>query len=264
MKNLLRFSVLGCQIFVLLWFGQSVGAESNRYGTFELKNDVTVQVPEGAKKVRVWSALPQEDPAQEIKDLKIEASFPYRIELDSEGSKVLFVEADAPKQKEFKIVTTFVVKRLEVHSGVDAKKAKPISEADRLRLAHYLQPNKHVIIDGDIRKMALEITGNEQNPVLAARKLYDWLLENVEYWVKDPKNKKASPVGSTTYCLTSRTGNCTDFQSLWTSFAQSIGIPTQIVYDSFLKPELMGEDQDQGYHCWAGFYAPGLGGYRMT
>jgi hypothetical protein len=105
---------------------------------------------------------------------------------------------------------------------VDAKKAKPLSEADRVRLAHYLQPNKHVIIDGDIRKLALQIVGNEQNPVLAARKLYDWLLENVEYWVKDPKNKKASPVGSTTYCLTFRTGNCTDFESLWTSFSRSI------------------------------------------
>jgi len=142
---------------------------------------------------------------------------------------------------------------------VDAKQAKPLSEADRARLAHYLQPNKHVIIDGDIRKLALQIVGNEQNPVLAARKLYDWLLENVEYWVKDPKNKKASPVGSTTYCLTSRTGNCTDFESLWTSFARGIGIPTQIVYGSFLKPDLMGQDQDQSYHCWAEFYAPGLG-----
>ena len=126
-------------------------------------------------------------------------------------------------------------------------------------MAHYLQPNKHVIIDGDIRKLALQIVGNEQNPVLAARKLYDWLLENVEYWVKDPKNKKASPVGSTTYCLTFRTGNCTDFESLWTSFSRSIGIPTQIVYGSFLKPDLMGQDQDQSYHCWAEFYAPGLG-----
>ena len=259
MKNLFRFSVPGLPIFVLLWGAQIVGAETDRYATFELKNDVTVQVPEEAKKVRVWSALPQDDPAQEVRGLKVDTPYPYRIELDSEGSKVLYVEADAPKQKEFKIVTTFVIKRLEVHSGVDAKKATPISEADRVRFARYLQPNKHVTIDGDIRKMALEITGNEQNPVLAARKLYDWLLENIEYWVKDPKNKKASAVGSTTYCLTTRTGNCADFQSLWTSFARSIGIPTQIVYGSFLKPELMGEDQDQSYHCWAEFYAPGLG-----
>src|SRR5262245_62245094 len=193
--------------------------------------------------------FPQDDPAQEIKNLKIEAPYPYRVELDSEGSKVLFLEGDAPKEKELKIVTSFVLTRSEVRSGVDAKKAKPISEADRVRLAHYLQPNKHVIIDGDIRTLALQIVGNEQNPVLAARKLYDWLLENVENWVKDRKNKKASPDGSTTYCMKFRKENCTDFESLWTSFSRSIGIPTQIVYGSFLKPDLMGQDQDQSYHC---------------
>src|SRR5258705_10247820 len=190
---------------------------------------------------------------------KSDVQYHYRFKIDYKNSKALFCEADTAKEKEFKVITSFVVTRSEVRSGVDAKKAKPISEADRVRLAHYLQPNKHVIIDGDIRKLAVQIVGDEQNPVLAARKLYDWLLENVEYWVKDPKNKKASPVGSTTYCLTSRTGNCTDFESLWTSFARSIGIPTQIVYGSFLKPDLMGQDQDQSYHCWAEFYAPGLG-----
>lgn len=259
MKHLFRFPVLAFQILGLLAFTPSLKAQPLRKATFELRNEITVQVPAGAKRVRVWAALPQDDPAQQIKNLKIEAPYPYRVELDSEGSKVLFVEADAPKEKEFKIVTSFVLTRSEVRSGVDAKKAKPISEADRVRLARYLQPNKHVIIDGDIRKLALQIVGNEQNPVLAWRKLYDWLLDNVEYWVKDPKNMKASPVGSTTYCLTFRTGNCTDFESLWTSFARAIGIPTQIVYGSFLKPDLMGQDQDQSYHCWAEFYAPGLG-----
>jgi len=259
MKNLFRFLVLAGQILSLLTFKQSLQAQTLRKATFELRNEITVQVPEGAKRVRVWAALPQDDPAQQIKNLKVEAPFTYKVELDSEGSKVLYLEGDAPKEKDFKIVETFVLTRSEVRSGVDAKKAEPISEADRVRLAHFLQPNKHVIIDGDIKKLALQIVGDEKNPVLAVRKLYDWLLENVEYWVKDPKNMKASPVGSTQYCLTYRTGNCTDFESLFTSLARSIGIPTQIVYGSFLKPDLMGQDQDQSYHCWAEFYATGLG-----
>ena len=199
MKYGIRFSMLGFQIVGLLALTHSLQAQPLRKATFELRNEIAVQVPPGAKRVRVWAALPQDDPAQQIKNLKIEASYPYRVELDSEGSNVLFLEADAPNEKELKIVTSFILTRSEVRSGVDAKKAKPISEADRVRLAHYLLPNKHVIIDGDIRKLALEIVGSEQNPVLAARKLYDWLIENVEYWVKDPKNKKASPVGSTTF-----------------------------------------------------------------
>lgn len=236
------------------------GSGPLRKATFEVRNEITVKVPDGAQRVRVWVALPQEnDPAQVVRNLTIQAPYPHRIETDSEGSRVLYLETAGPKDKQFSIVETFTVTRSEVRDHIDASKARPITDADRQRFARYLRADKHVVIDDEIRKLADEIVGPETNPVLAARKLYDWVLKNVDYWVKDPKNKKASPVGSTTYCLTFRTGNCTDFESLWTSLARAKGIPTQIVYGSFLKPELRASDQDQSYHCWAEFYAPGLG-----
>lgn len=235
--------------------------------TFEVRHELKVIIPEGAQRVRVWFVLPQEDPipgdgmgaAQQVSDLQIEAPYPYRIERDSEGSKILYLEATNPKEKEFRIVETFVLARHEVRMSVDPAKARPLTEADRTKFAPYLAANKHVEINDEVRKLANEIVGDETNAVLAARKLYDWVLHNVDYWVKDPKNKKASPVGSTSYCLTFRTGNCTDFESLWTSLARAKGIPTRIVYGSFFKPDLNGVDLDQSYHCWATFYAPGLG-----
>ncbi|MGH8069133.1 MAG: transglutaminase-like domain-containing protein [Candidatus Entotheonellia bacterium] len=243
------------------------GDAAARQATFEVRHELKVTVPEGAQRVRVWFVLPQEDPipgdgtasAQQVSDLQIDAPYPYRVERDSEGSKLLYLEATNPMEKELKISETFVLTRHEVRMSVDPSKAKPLTDADRAKFAPYLAANKHVEIDAEVRKLAHEIVGDEANPVLAARKLYDWVLHNVDYWVKDPKNKKASPVGSTTYCLTFRTGNCTDFESLWTSLARAKGIPTRIVYGSFFKPDLNGVDGDQSYHCWATFYAPGLG-----
>jgi transglutaminase-like putative cysteine protease len=257
---------IGIALLAVAWVGPA-GAQTPapgtgplRQATFEIRNEVKVKVPDGARRVRVWMAVPQDnDPAQQVRDLKIEAPYPHRMETDSEGSKVVYLEVNDPKVQEFTIVETFGLTRKEIRDQIDPRRAKPLTDADRQRLARYLQPNKHVVIDDDIRKLANEIVGDETNPVLAARKLYDWVLVNVDYWVKDPKNKKASPVGSTTYCLTFRTGNCTDFESLWASLARAKGIPTQIVYGSFLKPELRAVDADQSYHCWAEFYAPGLG-----
>jgi transglutaminase-like putative cysteine protease len=245
----------------------SQGDPAARQATFEVRHELKVVVPEGAQRLRVWFVLPQEEPipgdgaapAQRVSDLQIEAPYPYRVERDSEGSQLLYLEATNPQEKELKIVETFVLTRNEVRTPVDASKAKPLTKADRTKFAPYLAANKHVEIDDEIRKVAHEIVGDETNPVLAARKLYDWVLHNVDYWVKDPNHKKASPVGSATYCLTFRTGNCTDFESLWTSLARAQGIPTRIVYGSFFKPELDGQDLDQSYHCWATFYAPGLG-----
>jgi transglutaminase-like putative cysteine protease len=240
---------------------ESASAESLplRHATFELRNEVKVKVPEGAKRVRVWMALPQEEEAQQVSDMRVEAPSPWRIGRDSEGSRVLYLETENPPAGEFTLATSFVVTRREVRHSIDPGKARPISDVDRVRFAEYLRPNKYVVIDDEIRRLADQIVGSETNPVLAARKIYSWVLDNVDYWVKDPEHKKASPVGSTTYCLTLRTGNCTDFESLWTSLARAKGIPTQIVYGSFLKPELRDRDEDQSYHCWAMFYAPGLG-----
>ncbi|MCA8976429.1 MAG: transglutaminase domain-containing protein [Planctomycetes bacterium] len=59
--------------------------------------------------------------------------------------------------------------------------------------------------------------------------------------------------------MANRTGNCTDFHSLWTALARASGIPTRMSYGSLFKPSLDGVDRDASYHCWPEFYAPGIG-----
>jgi transglutaminase-like putative cysteine protease len=237
----------------------TVRSEDAKIGNFRVQHELKVTVPEGAQRMRIWFAYPQDDPAQKVSNLVIDAPVPHEVRTDPSGNKMLYVEVLEPAVKEFTIVERFDLQRNEILSRVDAKKTRPVTDADRAKLQEYLQPNANVVIDDDIRALSLKIVGDEKNPVLAARKIYDWELENIDYWVKDPANKKASPVGSTTYCLTSRTGNCTDFHSLWTSLARAAGIPTRMVYGSFLKAELNGQDRDQSYHCWPEFWAPELG-----
>jgi transglutaminase-like putative cysteine protease len=237
----------------------SVLAAAPRSATFEARNELKITVPDGAKKLRAWFAMPQDDPAQKVGGFKVESPFAHRITTDSAGNKAVYVEVDAPKQKEFTIVETFTLTRREQVSHVNAAQAKPIGDTDRARLAKYLAPNTHVIINDRIKSLAKGVVGQEENPVVMARKLYDWELKNIDYWVKDPANKKASPVGSTEYCLSTGTGNCTDFHSLWTSLARASGIPTRLVYGSFFKAELDGQDADQSYHCWPEFFVPGTG-----
>jgi transglutaminase-like putative cysteine protease len=234
------------------------GAVPVKQASFEAKQEFTFTVADGAKKVRAWLTMPQEDRNQTVKDLKIDSPYPYRIEKDADGNSFVYVEVDNPP-KEFKVVETFGITRREQRSGVDPKKTRPYTAEEQKRLAKYLGANANVIINDDIKKLAAEITGGEKNPVLAARKLYDWTLNNVDYWVKYPDKLKASGIGSTEYCLKNRTGNCTDFHSLWASLARASGIPTQIVYGSFFKKELAGQDKDQSYHCWPEFYVPNEG-----
>ncbi len=168
-----------------------------RSATFQVRHELKISVPDKAGKVQIRFAMPQDDPAQDIHDFTVQAPAAHRITTDSEGNKSVYVEMDRPVAREVSVVESFIIVRREQLSGVDAKKTRPLTDEDRSRLSHFLAANQYVVIDEQIRKLASQIVGNEKNPALAARKLYDWVLGNIDYWVKDPKNKKASPVGST-------------------------------------------------------------------
>jgi len=234
-------------------------AKAGKSATFDARHELKVNVPDGATSVRVWFTMPQDVPEQSVENWRIESALPSRIVTDDHGNKAVYVEATRPTAKEISILETFRLTSREVVGNVDPSKARPITPAERSKFAADLAENANVKITPEMRALAAQIVGDEKNPVKAARKLYDWTLDNIEYWVKDVKNKKASPVGSSEYCLATKTGNCTDFHSLWTALARSQDIPTRIVYGSIFKPELDGADKDASYHCWPQFYAGGIG-----
>jgi hypothetical protein len=227
--------------------------------SFHINNVLTIKLPKGAKTVRVWIALPQEDNYSVIRNLSVSGDYAVRYERDSWGNRVGFVEIQNPTQDQVTFKEEFDLTRHEVRNAINPASTRPLTNQERQALAAYLQPATHVVLNDEIRKLAASITGGETNPVLAARKLYEWTYKNVNYWVKDPDRLKASPVGSTEYCLRTKTGNCTDFHSLFASLAISSGIPTRMVYGSLLKPTLNGMDVDASYHCWIQFFAPRLG-----
>jgi transglutaminase-like putative cysteine protease len=229
-----------------------------KQATFAITNVFTVKVPEGAKQVRIWFAVPQDDAESEVRHLTAEAAYPIRYSKDSQGNTIGYLEVQSPQEQQIVIRETFTLRRSEIRKNPDPKATRPLTEQERANLSAYLQPSTYVIIDDQITALAEQIVAGESNPVLAARKIYDWTLANIDYWVKDPDRLKASPVGSTEYCLRTKTGNCTDFHSLFASLAQAAGIPTKMVYGSLLKPTLNGLDVDGSYHCWIQFYAPNL------
>jgi len=232
-----------------------------KQASFHISNVLTVKVPKGAKIVRAWFAVPQEDAYSVVRNFNVNVDADYRIQYarDSWGNRVGYIDIESPTRDQVLVKEEFDLTRTEVRNTINAADTRPLNDQERSALAAYLQPATHVIVNDEIRKLAVSITGGEPNPVLAARKLYDWTYKNVNYWVKDPEHLKASPVGSSEYCLRTRTGNCTDFHSLFASPAISTGIPVRMVYGSLLKPTLNGMEVDASYHCWIQFFAPRLG-----
>src|SRR5262245_18898018 len=121
--------------------GASATADAPAQATFEVRQEFAVKLPDGAHEFRFWASMPQDDPAQKVVDFKVEAPFPHRVERDSEGNQVLYLEAKDAKEREFKIVETFKVTRSEVRTSPSADAAGVLTDEDRAKVARWLEPN---------------------------------------------------------------------------------------------------------------------------
>ncbi len=231
---------------------------------FEVVNRFEFDVPNDGHELRAWIALPDDREAlQRIGNLEIDVSprtgVSTREIRDAAGNRFVYVEAKDAGGKSLAVETSFDVVREEAVTNVDPERTRAPTAAELRSLSAYLAPNRNVVIDDRIRSIAANVVGNERNPIEQARLIYDWVLDHVSYWVKYPDRMKSSGIGSSEYCLTEGCGNCTDFHSLYTAIARAANLPTRMVYGSFLKGPLNGQDRDQSYHCWIEFHAPQLG-----
>jgi transglutaminase-like putative cysteine protease len=229
------------------------------HAAFHANNAMVVKVPQGAKQVRIWLALPQQTPWSDVSHLEIDSRYPVQYETDSWGNRVGYIEVNHPDAGAIDLTEHFDVKTTERRTKLDPARTRPLTDAERQALERYLLPTSYVIVDDQIKQLSAKIVNGEQNPILAARKLYDWTLEHVTYWVEYPDRMKPSDFGSTDFCLQTKSGNCTDFHSLFSSLAMAAGIPTRMVYGSLFTPTLDGVKVDTSYHCWIEFYAANYG-----
>ncbi|MEK7468090.1 MAG: transglutaminase-like domain-containing protein [Planctomycetota bacterium] len=225
---------------------------------------VVKDIPAGTKKVRAWFELPIEEALQEISDLKVTAPEGYRIENEKvEGNRFLYVEIADPKAATFEVTVTFTVERWE--SAPPPEKARELTADEKSVLAARLAEFPNGETTDKIRAKAEELAKGVKDPTARSRKFYDYIIDNAEYWKKDPLKLKASGHGSATYCMDSRTGNCTDFHALYQAMARVVDLPTQFVMGTALKAELDGvgkfdeKIKEPSYHCWVRTYFPGRG-----
>jgi len=102
------------------------------------------------------------------------------------------------------------------------------------------------LIDEDVFKKK-----NANSPLTKARALYDYVIDNVRY-----AKQGVYGTGNSNYACDSKSGNCTEFHSLFISLARSAGIPARFEVGAGI-PSSRNEGGVDGYHCWAEFYAEG-------
>lgn len=231
-------------------------APRERRFTFEYKT-VVKDVPAGAKRLDLWIPVPHDDPHQKIKALRIDSPHPYKIHSADFGNKVLHVRVENPRPEGFTLTMTLDVARRE---HVQERLRLASAPAERLRperdLARWLKPDRLVPLDDQIRAWAKEVVdaAGARTDLEKARAIYNHVVSTVKY----DKSGKGWGRGDIYYACDARRGNCTDFHAIFIGYARAVGVPARFAI-GFPLPVERGAGQVSGYHCWAEFYAEGVG-----
>ena len=248
-----------CKIVALLVLCASTTlAATQRSFTFTYALTVK-DVPAGAHQVDIWLPVPHDDAFQSITNLRVETPYHYEIATGAEDNRILHIRvADSREPMETMQPTMQVTLRFDAVRKEHIQPLAPAVAASELPtgLERYLKPDRLVPLDDTIRRWAHEVVeaAGARTDLEMARAIYNHVVATVKY----DKSGKGWGNGDIYYACDARRGNCTDFHAIFIGYARAVGIPARFAI-GFPLPADRGAGKIAGYHCWAEFYAAGIG-----
>ncbi len=249
-------------LYILAFMASSVaalmpGEFSAPSRTFLFTYQVAIQaLPAGAQRVRVWIPSAVSDANQTVALKKVSGPVPLHATRETPfGNHILYGEILHPAAGPAEFTLEYQVTRKEYSRGDynHLLKASQGTGAAPASLAAYLAPDRLVPTDGRIKTLADENTRDKRGTVEKARALYDFVFQTVRY----DKSGTGWGRGDSLWVCDAKHGNCTDFHSLFISLARAEGIPAR--FEIGFPVPTGTEGTIPGYHCWAEFYANGVG-----
>jgi len=230
--------------------------------TYRVEQNVTLsEIPAGAKTVKWWISIPNDDRYQEVLDLKV-VSAPGTWSTVTEpdhGNRFMLVEVAAPPAGSLTTKVEFLLRRRSVFTEIDPAKVGPITDTHRGLFVDELRKDApHMKASPRIVKLANDSCGTETNVAKQANLLLNAVADYADHYSKDPTKPKCS-VGDAEDCMTNAGGCCTDMHSMFIALARARGIPARLQMGYRLRPANEGKEVDPGYRCWAEYFLPGYG-----
>lgn len=227
----------------------STTAFAQKVKTFEATYTAAVNgIPAGTKNLKVWIPLPVTRGPQSVSDVVIDSPYQWTRTRDPEfGDEYAYAVIPNPPAGDLKVDVHFNARRSE-----ELMTAPFETSASEEELQRALRPDRLVTISPRIRKLATELTAGKTAPIDRARAIFDYVSSSMKY----DKTIPGWGHGDTERACDVRTGNCTDFHSLFLSLARASGIPARFVIGFPLTAK---DGYVAGYHCWAEFYVKGRG-----
>jgi transglutaminase-like putative cysteine protease len=208
--------------------------------TFNYGGTVT-DLPDEAR-VQVWVPVAKSNAQQQVNVTNVDAGSSLTINPDDQyGNLIGYFEATGVQREgQFKFRLTYDVQRAEAA-------ADGVTELSAAQRKQFLAANRLVPTEGRPTELVDGELPKEANA--AGSKIYNIVQKHMKY----DKSKPGYGNGDATWACDSKTGNCTDFHSLFISLARSQSLPARFEIGFPLPPDQT-EGAVKGYHCWAWFF----------
>jgi transglutaminase-like putative cysteine protease len=226
------------RVAVLLFPAIAVGAEP-KTRTFQFSYEAAVTGLKPGQAVKVWLPIPPTTDDQKMLDAA--TYFPAPFEDVTEpgfGNKMYHFTRVVRDDGTIPLRVVYRIERREVVGETD----KGLKDDPK-----YLRPDPLAPADGKHLKLieGMKLPGDA---MAIGRSFYDLVNGRMKY----SKEGTGWGRGDVNWVCDSRTGNCTDFHSLFMALCRSQKIPARFEI-GFGLPEKPGKGEIPGYHCWAKF-----------
>ena len=183
-----------------------------------------IKVEEGkSPKILLWAALPIPHKGQSVKIGKI---YPEPMELihDSvNGNEIVFWQETKLENKEqMFFYCDFQVLPEKVETEIDHRNIVAYQK-ESVEYKRYIKSEPWLEITPEIREKAKELVDGETNPYFQAKKIFNWVVENMNYEYPDVKERGAKN------SFKKLKGDCGEFSVVFTALCRAVGIPARTV-----------------------------------
>ena len=219
------------------------------------------EIPAGARQVKWWIAIPDDERHQDVLDLTVTAApGTWRIVTEPDrANRFLLIEVANPDADSLSATVEFTLRRESVFVAIDPARVGPITETHRRLFVDELrQDAPFMAVTPSVMKMANEACGAETNVARQASLLLHAVADRTNHYSIDSTVPKCSP-GDAEACMEKGGGCCTDLHALFIACARARGIPARLQMGYRLREPNAGKEVDPGYRCWAEYFLPGYG-----
>ena len=207
-------------------------------------------LPPGAARVEAWIPLPREHAFQSLESYALLEDYPAEEVEDEEfGNRFLRLGLTSAARRAGGSPLPVTLEATVTRRVYSAWQRNGAPNRPPAGLARYLEPDRLVPTGGFIADEARRVVGESGEPLRKARRLYDHVVRTLSY----DKSGEGWGRGDAAHACDVRTGNCTDFHSLFIAEARSVGVPARFVIGVPL-PADESEGTIGGYHCWSEFW----------